>query len=402
MNWRLAGVIAVTELRRRARDRSLFFTGLVGPFALALIISLAFGGGTTQLRIGVQDLDGSAVSRGLVDGFVKGANGEGDGADASGLDVVVVDSGADAADVAISDDGPASVIVVPKGFGDSLGAQQPMALRVVTDDGDAFTSEIATAIAESLAAEVDRTRLLVLAGSVARAAAPSNADPSTDELVAAAAAVPPAIVPTQDEAGDAYSAASYFAPAMTMFFLFLSLGMAASGLIADRRIGVLARMRATPTSDTTIVIGRAAGVVGLGLMSTITLWAVSGPIMGADWGPPLPALIVIVCVVLAITGLSMLVMAFARTESQASGSASILGFGMALLGGTFFPTAVLPGALRSVALFTPNGLAQRGFTELSLGTTALADIWWVPIGLLSMAAVTGGVALVVIRQRVLA
>ncbi len=401
VRWRLAGVIAAADLRRRIRDRSLIATGLIGPFALALIISLAFGGGTGDLRIGIQDLDDSATSAGLVSGFVDGVSSDRGGAAGSGLDVVVLDAGDAAADVVVADDGPSTVIVVPEGFGASLSDRSPRALQVVADDGDAFTAEIAMAIAQGIASEVDRTRLMVTSAALA-AAGERVTERSVGELAAAAAATRPAITATRTEAGDSYGAASYFAPAMTMFFLFFTLGTGASGLIEDRRSGVLARMRATPTGDSTILFGRAAGVVGLGLVSTITLWAVSGPIMGADWGPPLPALTIIVCVVLAITGLAMLVMAFARTESQVSGATSILGFGMALLGGTFFSTARLPGLLGSLSLLTPNGLAQRGFTELALGTSSLVEIWWVPVGLLAMAAVSGGVALVVIRRRVLA
>ena len=402
MNWRLAGVIAAADLRRRVRDRTLIVSGIVGPFVLALIISLAFSGGTGDLRIGIQDLDGSPTSSGLVERFVAGVSGEGaenagggEGADGSGLDVEVIAADRDAAAVATSSDGPGTIIVVPEGFADSLGAERPMSLQVVADSGDAFTAEVAAGIAEGIASEIDRTRLLVISGAVA------SGGPPSEELIAASQLARPAIGISRTETGDSYSAASYFAPAMTMFFLFFTLGTGASSLIADRRTGVLARMRATPTGDTTILVGRAAGVVGLGLVSTITLWAVSGPILGADWGPPLAALTVIVCVVLAITGLAMLVMAFARTESQVSGATSILGFGMALLGGTFFSTANLPGVLRSLSLFTPNGLAQRGFTELALGTSTLLEIWWVLAGLLGMAAVSGGVALVVIRRRVL-
>ena len=403
MNWRLAGVIAVADLRRRVRDRTLIVSGIVGPFALALIISLAFSGGTGDLRIGLQDLDGSRASSGMVDGFVAGVNGAeggdsdgegGEGGASGGLEVVVLDADQDAASVATSQDGPGTVIVVPEGFGNSLGGDRPAPLQVVADSGDTFTAEIASAIAEGIASEFDRTRLLVVAGAVASGSQPS------DELVDAAGAARPAIGIARAEAGETYSAASYFAPAMTMFFLFFTLGTGTSGLIADRRTGVLSRMRATPAGDTTILAGRAAGVVGLGLVSTITLWAVSGPVMGANWGPPVAALTVIACVVLAITGLAVLVMAFARTESQVSGATSILGFGMALLGGTFFPTRDLPGVLSSLSLLTPNGLAQRAFTELALGASLLS-IWWVPVGLLAMATISGAVALIVIRRRVL-
>lgn len=390
----LALGIAAVDLRRRLRNRSLLATGIAGPMLLAAIISFAFGSGSLELRVGVQDLDRSAASRALVTGFVEGVEGSG-GEDQRSLVVEVIDPSRPAEKVVTSDDGPAAVIVVPAGFADSLTQQRPRPLEVVAEDGEVFTAEIAQAIAEGLAAEIDRTRLVAAAAARVTGGVP---DPS---LLQAGAAVPP-IVATRAATGEQFGAASYFAPAMTMFFLFLTLGTGASGLIADRRNGVLARMRATPVGDTTILLGRTAAVVGLGLLSAVTMWAISGPLLGADWGPPLPALVVIVCVVLAISGLSMLVMAFARTEAQVSGATSILGFGMALLGGTFVAVSNLPPLLASVSLFTPNGLAQRGFTELSLGTADLADIWWVPAGLLAMAAVSGGVAVVVIRRRVLA
>ena len=391
----LALGIAAVDLRRRLRNRSLLATGIVGPMLLAAIISFAFGSGRFELRVGVQDLDRSPASRALVTGFIEGVGGSG-GEDQRGLVVEVIDRSRPVEEVVTSEGGPAAVIVVPTGFADSLSQQRTSALEVVADDGEAFTAEIAQAIAEGLAAEIDRTRLVAAAAARTTGGAP---DPGL--LQAAAAAVPP-IVATPTATGEQFGPASYFAPAMTMFFLFLTLGTGASGLIADRRNGVLARMRATPVGDTTILLGRTAAVVALGLLSAVTMWAISGPLLGADWGPPLPALVLILCVVLAISGLSMLVMAFARTEAQVSGATSILGFGMALLGGTFVAVSNLPPLLASVSLFTPNGLAQRGFTELSLGTADLAGIWWVPAGLLAMAAVSGGVAVAVIRRRVLA
>ena len=99
MNWRLAGVIAAADLRRRIRDRTLIVSGIVGPFVLAVIISLAFSGGTGDLRIGIQDLDGSRTSTGMVEGFVAAVNSadaDGQGAEGSGLDVVVVAAARDA------------------------------------------------------------------------------------------------------------------------------------------------------------------------------------------------------------------------------------------------------------------------------------------------------------------
>ena len=68
---------------------------------------------------------------------------------------------------------------------------------------------------------------------------------------------------------------------------------------------------------------------------------------------------------LAVVPLTALVITLARTERQAEGMASIVVFGLALLGGNFVFVSAEPTIMRRLALLTPNGWALRGFTDLA-------------------------------------
>ena len=100
---------------------------------------------------------------------------------------------------------------------------------------------------------------------------------------------------------------------------------------------------------------------------------------------------------LTLMCLTMLVIALTRTDRQADGLASILAFGLALLGGNFVYLGTAPPALHTLALVTPNGWALRAFTDLSGGAGWTAIIQPILAILAFCAAITAVVALLVRR-----
>ena len=381
MRRRATATILRSDLRRRWRDRTLVVRGVVAPLLLAWLMSAALGGSDRgDIRIGIQDLDGSAASTALVDGVEDATEGGGDG-----LEMEVVDSGRDAAQVVSSDDGPVTVIVVPEGFGDSLATPDPEPLVLVADGDARFLTDVARSVADGLAAQVDRQRLATLVAAVD--------EPGT--LMSAGTVA----IQRRGPGGDDLSPASYLAPSMAVFFLYFTMGSAAAGTVEDRRTGVQLRFRASPVGPGDVLVGKITAVGLTGLAATVVVWIASTLLMGANWGPPLGVLAVIVATVFAVGGLTLLVAALARTDRQVDNGVGILGFVMALLGGTFFSPANLPPALAVVSLLTPNGLAQRGFTELSLGGATFGDLWWVFLGLALWAVVPGVWAVTMLRRR---
>lgn len=137
------------------------------------------------------------------------------------------------------------------------------------------------------------------------------------------------------------------------------------------------------------------GVVSLGTIGVITSAA-----FGADWGAPLPAALVGLALVISVICLTALVIGIARTQRQAEGVASIIVFGLALLGGNFFLISGAPSAIQHLALLTPNGWAIRGFTDLATIGGGVGTVVQPVLAILAFSAIVGALAVSLARRAV--
>ena len=397
---RLVLVMAANDLRRRLRDRSALITAFVAPFVLASIISVALGaaGGGLDAEIGVVDADRSEVSRALATGLLENREANGGPRRQGSIRFVAIPSERQALErIDAAELGAA--LILPAGFGRALATGQPEPVRVVRDADQPITGEVATSIADAVAARLDVTNL-----AVALAAASVGQAPTGDrlaQLVNRARSIElPVTVRETAPADDDVSLASYFGPSMAIVFLFVTVGFAAQSLLVERRSGTLARLRAAPTSVSAIVGAKTVSMFVLGLASMLTLWLATSAVFGAPWGDPAAVLVLCVATVFSIAGLSTLVTSLVRTEAQAEGYTSMLTFTLAILGGNFVTPGALPDALRRLALLTPNGWALRAFTELSSGGGGLGDIVPTLAVLATIGVVAGGVALGLLQRLV--
>jgi ABC-2 type transport system permease protein len=379
---RAALLIAGTDLTRRLRNRSFVIQAVVGPIALAAIISLAFGGGgLVDTTIGVVDADGSDASRSLVSGLEQASSDE--------LRFETVDS-VGAARPRVADDDLGAAIVVPAGFAASLASADPGSLEVLTSSDDPISADVARAVAATVADRADAARL-----AVATAGALGTPPPGADAL---AAIDLPVTVDVTGTGGDV-SPAAYFGPAMGLLFLFLSVGVMARDLLVDERTRLIDRLRAGPVGDGAILVGKGASVLAVGVSSLLVIWAVTSRALGADWGDPLGVVVLIVAAALAVAGIAGLIAGVARTEQQADTLATTVAFVFALVGGAFIPPGLMPAALRALSLFTPTGEALHGFAELSAGEGTLVDVVPYVLALLGWAVGAGLVAARLLPRR---
>jgi ABC-2 type transport system permease protein len=368
---RAARLVAATDLRRRVRNRTFFLTAIVGPIVLATLISLAFGSGDLDATIGVVDEDGSPASEGFVAGVAE--------ADVEGLTFAVRDTQADARD-AVDDGDLAAAIVVPQAFDDSLRSDAPDDLIVLTSSDGPVAAEVARAVANQFADRANAARLAAATSSAAGGPVPG------DDVLAAADL--PVDVTVTGSGGDV-SPAAYFGPSMGLLFLFLGLSGVAKDLLAQRRTGLLDRIRAGPVSDAALLAGKGASVVVVGVTSLAVIWLVTSVLLGADWGDPLGVVLLIVAAGLALGGIAGLLAGLARTEESADSLATAVALVFSLLGGAFIPIGDLPEALQRVSLLTPTGVALRGFAELSAGGGGAAAVVPHVLALVGWALVTG-------------
>ncbi len=379
--------IALKDLRQRLRDRSAIVLGFIAPLAVAGLISVAFGStGSFHADVAVVDLDKGPVAAGFTT-FLHSPQL---------ADLLTVTSVANAADAMakVADGELGAAFVIPEGFSAAVSSGQGRPITVLSSVDSTVAAQVSRSLAQSFTSEIEAVQLSVQT-AVRAGAAHSSAATLAQE--AAASEIPEQTI-TVPSGARAPTGTSYYAPAMGIFFMFFAIGFGARGFFLERTGGTLERLAAAPIGPGTILAGKSLATFVYGLASLGTVALVTSLAFGADWGPPLVVLALIVSLALTLVGLTALVITAARTERQAEGVASMLTFGLVLLGGNFVFLGGAPQLVRTLALFTPNGWALRAFTDLAGGADWTAAI--TPLmAILAFALGSGSVAFA-LRRRV--
>jgi len=378
---RTALAIARKDLRQRIRDRSAIVVGVIAPVVIAGLMSLAFNGvNNFHFTLGLVELDHGPVAAQLVKAL-----------DAPQLrQVITVQDVATPARAAseIRSGVLAAALVIPVGFSAAVTGEHPEPLTTLTSNNATIAGDVATSVAGSFVAQVNADRL---AFATAVAAGAPKGDASRLIGIVARLRIPLQAVESPIGAHE-LKVISYYSPGMAIFFLLFTISYTARSFFVDRSQGMIERMRAAPVRPVEILLGKALSVFVYGVVTTAAF--------GADWGAPLPAALLGLALVFSVICLTALVIGIARTQRQAEGIASIIIFGLALLGGDFFFISSAPSTIKHLALLTPNGWAIRGFTDLATIGGGLGTIVEPVVAILVISAVVGAFALSLARRAV--
>lgn len=356
---RAAFVIAAKELKLRLRDRSAIVFAFVAPLGLAMIISFAFQGEQGFETIYASaNLDEGEIGRAFVTA-VK-----------DGLGEAVTIKNASTIEEAreILEKGEAyAAFLIPKEFTKSVQEGRPAEIKVLRNADAPIGGEVAKAFAEGFVTEINAGRLAV-ATAVAAGALEKPGSQGLPALIQKSVAERIPIQIVQGKIGGTeVNSASYFGPAMAIFFLSFTVQFGTIGILTEKREGTLARMFAAPISSTSILTGKLLGAFVLGMISLSVMNAATSLMLGATWGPTIGVLVLGAAVIIAFMGVSAIGASFARTEESAQGFVGIVMSLFALLGGNFIPINEAPVLVQRLSLGTPNGWALRGYIDLSTG-----------------------------------
>jgi len=384
---RHALLIAVRDLRERARDRTAYVLAILLPLGLAGIFTLILGNlsGESQIfRYAVADADRGMIARSFTDDVLRKAAGSG------AIELRTVSSEQEAR--ALVDDGTATAaFLLPAGLTENVQAGRAARIAVV-GDVDAPTG---TDIARSLA-QAYTDRLTAVRTAVAATVHSGVTVPPADLAAAAAAALPHAAVAEDTTGRRLLDAKTQYAAGMAVFFLFFAVQPGVTGLLDERRNGTLARLLAAPVRRSSILAGKLLTSVVVGVVSMAVLVVASSLLMGARWGHPAGVAALVLSGVLAATGAMAVVAAIAKTSEQAGGWQAIVAIVLGSLGGAFFPVAQAGGLLETLSLLAPHRWFLRGLADLAGGgvTSVLPSV----AAMTLFAIVTGAVALLLFRK----
>jgi ABC-2 type transport system permease protein len=380
--------IALKDLRQRLRDRSAWVIVFVAPLVITALMAMAFSGTAAfHAKVAVVDLDHGTAAAGLLQ-TLRGPQ-LADTVSVRGYPSV------DQATQAVRHGPEQAGIVIPAGFTASLAGGRPEPVTVLSSVDYPLQAQVANAVATSFVAQVNADRL-----SVATALAAGALPADLPRLAAQAADLRlPVQARPADSSGYALKGVSYFGPSMGMFFVLFSIGFAARGYFSEQRQGTLDRIAVAPLGRGTVLLGKSLATFAYSLVGLATTLTAARFVFGARYADPLGVAALCVGMSVAVVCLTALVIVVSRTERQAEQLSSVVVFALVLLGGNFVFASAGPAALRRLALFTPNGWALRGFTDLGTGVGGLAAVGAPLLGIAACSAAVALLAAVLFRLR---
>ena len=371
-----ARTIALKDLRLRIRDRTAILVAVILPLGLAWIFSLTLGGVSNQgfsATYAVADSDHGALSAAFLDTLRH-------------LDFVTLETApdADAAD-RMADRGTVdAAFVFPAGFSAQVGAGQGGRLRVIANPDTPTAALVAASLARSFASQLDAVRVAVATVT------PPGGTPDAALVRRAQQLQAPMQVREASAEDTSFSATTFFAIGMAVFFLFFTVEFGVRGLLEERQAGTLARLLVTPARPSGVLAGKALASFAVGLVSTALLIVASTVLLDAVWGQPVGVALLVLAGVVCAVAVTALVSTLARTPGQAGSYTSIVAVVGGLLGGTFFPISQA-GAFAYLRFLSPQGWLMEGFQRLASGGS-VAEAAPAIAGTLTIGAVCGAVA----------
>lgn len=371
---------AAKDLRRRLADPMALLIWVGLPATIGLLMWLLGGSdGPPTAHILVADEDGTFVS-----GLVAGAGGSQAGGEVLQLEEVEVSDGRRRIEAGEA----TALLVLPEGFSDAVLLGEPAELLLVTNPSQQILPSIAEQAAEMLAeAAFYAQRLLGPELQVIASGPPAGDGGGFDDSLVATISVgindkvetvasvlfPPVL--EVEVAGDGQEGGGAAGVDIALLFLpgllFMSLLFVAQGasddIWAERENGTLRRLLISPRPRWSYLGGKLAAGAALAVgISAVGL----GVAVGLFGIPAERAPLALLWCAFAGTALFayFLVLQLAATSRRGGNILSTLVvFPLIMIGGSFFPFETMPGWMRAVGRWTPNGQAVLRLKDLLAG-----------------------------------
>ena len=324
-----AWLICVKDLRRRLRDRTALIVAVVAPLALTVLIGMSLSGSQgIHMRLGIVDLDGSALSHAFAD-FVQRPW-------LNGIVEVRQLASRSAAQAAVERRDVDCAVVIDQGFANAARDDQSKSIEILAGPA-AFALEGTRALVEDFLERVAAKRV--------------------DQLPIAAV--------TPLSPGGSLRMIDFFAASMTVLFLTFAVLSGVRALQSEVDSRTILRLMASPTEPTAILAGKFAALLLVGLTQMSVMIAATSILFGTKWGNPLPVAALVATSVLMAIGLTAFLMSLAKNAEQGAAMAALVIALLSIVGGHFLPPQGLPDIFETLARLTPNGQAFYGFVDLS-------------------------------------
>lgn len=421
--------VAATALRLYLRQPAAVIASFLVPVVVMAVFGVVFGsmGGPSDadpITLVVADEDRSEASARLITALESLESVEVDQTfRKSRSDTTEIPYDRAAAEAAIRRGDLGSALVIPKGYGASLGAldvaNAELELELLSDTarpiengiiggmlqqaaflaiGPEMASSGMTYLAEDL--KIPRPLMLLMQGWMKQNADFLQLSTGADgEGGGSMVAIKEVDVLGEDLANPVFS--QQMAGVLTIFLLF-SVSAAAASLLRERDNGTLKRLLAAPVKPGHYLLGKYFAFTLLAYLQVLVMYVAGWLIFKVAIFDHLPALLLFgLLAAFAATSFGMLLAALCKTHEQVGAFSTMIILPMSAIGGSMMPREMMPETLQRAGYFTFNGWAMQGFTDILWRDAGLAGIALECAVLVGMAALLLGIATVLFNKRLL-
>jgi len=187
---------------------------------------------------------------------------------------------------------------------------------------------------------------------------------------------------------------------MAVMFLLFSVVHAGSSILEEKNNGTIKRLLIAPVKRREILTGKMLFVGLMGLSQLIVLFIFGWLVFKLNIFKDIPALLIMIIVTaLASASLGIFIAAICRNLSQVNSISTLLILGMSALGGSMFPSFLMPKYIQTIGKFTLTYWAMKGFTDILWRNLHIEDILPSAGILLGICLVFSYIAIRIFRKR---
>jgi len=178
--------------------------------------------------------------------------------------------------------------------------------------------------------------------------------------------------------GGAGAAFAFTAPGILIgaALFFSCLGGPVSVMAGERERGTLSRLGATPVTGSQYFAGLVLAHLAIALGQSVLVYGITYAAGGGIDGSVAGSMVVLVLCTVAYVGAGFIIgMRWASGTEEINGTVAGIGVPLLVLGGTFFPTDMLPSALYAATQFNPVYHMNEAFRAVVRGEAGVWDVW---------------------------
>ena len=278
------------------------------------------------------------------------------------------------ADTALDRSAILMAVVIPAGFSATLDTGDTASLLFKQRGHGGQTGQIVASMVQAVSQEMGgniQVRRLVTAALDGSDAPPDRIDAAIDAVSARSLMDPLVSVEVRQLGGEQPNILDRMLPGLVVMFLMFAVTMSAQTLVEERRIGTLERLMTTRLGVNQLFAGKFISGMLRAMVQALVLLSLAFVVLRVGDAIDFAELLILSAfVAAAVSAVSLVIGAFARTRDQATWAAVVFTMFMTVFGGTFFDVSA--GPLELLSRFTINGHAIDAMASVLSASESLA------------------------------